>query len=998
MGIGLILWALFSWIGIAHANDVPWYVGKPVVQVSIEAQFGSLPSENLEPLLRTQAGAALDLGTLRTDLELLIETGGFSSVEAHVQSWVDITEDGETEQAVRVVFQVVSAPKVDHINVEGVRGVAKRLVEDRLGVDRGDPWFGDVDLSEISSRAEQRLRKAGWTQATVQIEPRFENIDSVDLYLRVSLGEAQRAGEVRLGGTVPVHERKVLRWLRKAGVKNGRRVDTREQESARLRVIDELHQQGWDRARVNIILKEIEGSNNVAVNVLIAPGPHLKVDTDGRKLPSRTQLIELLGFRAGDLITENMSNDAEGRIKDWYAEHSFHDADVQVGSHSTGKNSSTVTVIGEPGRRHVVRRFLWPDDIGFSPREARAIVREVAPESLGKHLLTPSGVSTVREGFRERLRADGYLDAKVEISTKSARFGWVRPPIRLGVPVWVTVEAELGPQVLLSDLQVRGGNGLEQEMVQDWLEQHKSNPVDALSASQLEQRVVDLYEGRGFLDVETSLRTIRDRYNPTAEVELRIVSGQQFRLRSVIIRGNQHTRREVIDREVILEVGEAIAPKSISQTRSNLYDLELFRVVSPELVGDESNSRDLILRLEERSNISLEAGGGVSTDQGIKVTGRATHRNLAGRGHKLSLLGSMGYGWYGDEWNLDTATPVWRAATRYELPYVPGRGGRLILEGLINETLQEPNWRMSRSGGSVGMKMRLSSRSEAVVDYRVQVRRLVDLDPGILVNNDPWVPLLGLSSDLGGDPVLTSLPRVSSGGSLLLVRDGRDDRFDPRSGGYWSTQFELGDGVFTDVVTLRAHAKVERLMPVGPVVLDVVGRGGVGFTQKEGQTLPIEERFFLGGGSTVRGLALNSVGPANYSARPEINFPSQTEAVIDGLGIPDSAAHWVATGGDSMIAFTAELRVPMRLLGFHGLEGTSLVVFSDTGHVGFLDPSVVTTSITDNLDPFVRTSFGAGLRISTPIGPASLDIGFNPRPMTERNEVHFLPHLSLGVL
>jgi outer membrane protein assembly factor BamA len=242
------------------------------------------------------------------------------------------------------------------------------------------------------------------------------------------------------------------------------------------------------------------------------------------------------------------------------------------------------------------------------------------------------------------------------------------------------------------------------------------------------------------------------------------------------------------------------------------------------------------------------------------------------------------------------------------------------------------------------------------------------------------------------------LPRVSSGGSLLLIRDDRDDRFDPKSGGYWSTQFELGDGVFTEVVTLRAQAKVERLIPLGPLVLDMVGRGGVGFTQKEGQTLPIEERFFLGGGTTVRGFALNSIGPANYSARPEIDFPSQTEAVIDGLGIPDSAAHWVATGGDSMLAFTAELRVPMRLLGLHGLEGTSLVVFSDTGHVGFLDPSVVTTSISERLDPLVRTSFGAGLRISTPIGPASLDIGFNPSPMSERNETLILPHLSLGVL
>jgi outer membrane protein assembly factor BamA len=49
-------------------------------------------------------------------------------------------------------------------------------------------------------------------------------------------------------------------------------------------------------------------------------------------------------------------------------------------------------------------------------------------------------------------------------------------------------------------------------------------------------------------------------------------------------------------------------------------------------------------------------------------------------------------------------------------------------------------------------------------------------------------------------------------------------------------------------------------------------------------------------------------------------------------------------------------------------------------------------------DPLFRTSFGTGLRIATPIGPASFDVGFNPNPLPEREETWILPHLSLGVL
>ena len=43
-----------------------------------------------------------------------------------------------------------------------------------------------------------------------------------------------------------------------------------------------------------------------------------------------------------------------------------------------------------------------------------------------------------------------------------------------------------------------------------------------------------------------------------------------------------------------------------------------------------------------------------------------------------------------------------------------------------------------------------------IVDYRVQIRQLVDVDPGALVNGDPWIGYLGLTDDISGEPVLDS--------------------------------------------------------------------------------------------------------------------------------------------------------------------------------------------------------------------------------------------------
>ena len=994
MGIGLSIWLLGLLSGLCHASEVAWYVGRTVEEVQIEdVNSAELPSD-MTPILRLQPGTVLVGGDVRSDIALLVRAGGFAAVEAYVEA----VEPEDDVSAVRVVYRVAAAKRVKKMTVRGGRGrAAKRTILTSLGVDLGDPWFGQEDEEALVARVTRRLHTNGWNRATVAVEPE-EVSGGVKLLVRVSLNEPQVLGSVRIGGSVPVAERKIRKWLRRGGLRPGKRVDRAAKEGAKKRVVEELRRMGWDRARVNIFTRSTSEDNKIAVSALIRPGPRLVIEASGRKLPNRRILRDTLGIRAGDKISKNLREDAERRLAEWYAGRGFLNAEVKVESREVDEDTSQVIVQAKPGPRHWVRRFVWPEDEMLTKREFVGVLIDATPETLGDRVLTEAGLREAEEAIQERYAANGHLDARVRLTARHGRRGWVSLPFRFGVAVRVSGEVEAGPQVRLERLEVRGGQGLEQKLVDAWRDRHERKPLNAAAAAKLEKSIADVYEANGYLEVGTALKTVRNRMDDSAVVDIAIDEGEQVHLRSIVIRGNRRTQRKVIEREILVDVGEPIAPKNITKTRSSLYNLDLFRLVSPELIGEEVGSQDLLLRLEESPNIMLEAGGGISTDEGVRTTGRATHRNIAGLGHRLTMLGTIGYGWFGDEWILDTAEPIWRAATRYEMPYVPGRGGRLVIEGLIHEAIQEPTWRMSRSGGAVGLKMRLSRRAEAVVDYRVQVRRLVDVDPGALVNGDPWIGYLGLGADMSGDPVLESGDRVVSGGSLLLVYDRRNNRFNPKRGSLWSTHLEVGDGVFSGEVTFSATAKGERLIPLGPLVLDIVGRGGVGVAQGRRATLPLEERFFLGGGTTLRGFKTDSVGPANFARRPEIDHPSQTEPIVDGFAMASNGGQWVPTGGDMMAAASIELRVPLSVLGFRRLDQVDWVFFTDLGHVGFIDPTVVTTSRLEGSDSVVRSSVGTGIRFATPVGPASLDFGFNTKPIHERNEPVFLPHLTLGVL
>jgi outer membrane protein insertion porin family len=102
-----------------------------------------------------------------------------------------------------------------------------------------------------------------------------------------------------------------------------------------------------------------------------------------------------------------------------------------------------------------------------------------------------------------------------------------------------------------------------------------------------------------------------------------------------------------------------------------------------------------------------------------------------------------------------------------------------------------------------------------------------------------------------------------------------------------------------------------------------------------GQVLIPSERFFAGGGTTIRGFAEDAVGPVDFEGAP--------------------------AGGDAVFVLNNEIRFPM--VGF--FDG-----------VAFMDVGNVYRGVSD-FDPFnVRKSAGFGLRVRTPYFLLRADYGF----------------------
>jgi outer membrane protein insertion porin family len=114
--------------------------------------------------------------------------------------------------------------------------------------------------------------------------------------------------------------------------------------------------------------------------------------------------------------------------------------------------------------------------------------------------------------------------------------------------------------------------------------------------------------------------------------------------------------------------------------------------------------------------------------------------------------------------------------------------------------------------------------------------------------------------------------------------------------------------------------------------------------------LPLVERFFLGGRTTVRGYEQDTLGPKGVNGSP--------------------------TGGNAFVLTNLELRADVA-------KGFGIVTFLDGGNVWGRTGDIKFSEI--------KYTVGAGIRYNTPVGPLRIDYGhkLDKEKGESSGEVHF---------
>ena len=626
---------------------------------------------------------------------------------------------------------------------------------------------------------------------------------------------------------------------------------------------------------------------------------------------------------------------------------------------------------------------------------------------------------------RSLLRELGYRDATVRVNQG------VSPD---GQNLIITFVVEEGPRTLISGIDITGNTAFTDDELKAQLPTLEGTYFSRAKIRNGQRRLAEFYSNAGYYDAKVEFSIDERITNPTTGERLfKVVytvnnEGKKVVIDRILITGNERTKTGAILHSLTLRPGEYLRAKDIYSSEQNLYASDAFaRVdIKPRPAGEKPNSderlTDVLVNVEEQAPRILSYGGGVSTDLGASGFIDIRHFNLLGNlwqggaRAKMSLRqqlvqldflhprflhdGDKRYAplTLSAQYLRDsTVTRFFRSAfdkgTFGIVQRVDENGNPIDEFG--NET-GDPT--LNRLTLSAETNRTISRRDRSIVffRYRFEDVRLYNIESLLikeLLLPDARIRISGFGVTYVRDTRKNCLIKYTILDIIAQGEAGEPCKYnatDPSDGSYITAEYNISLptlGANIGFNKFQASYNIYRTVRflknttfAGRAILGVanVFSNGDRFTNSAfpelNGSLPISERFFAGGGNSIRGFDFEEAGPRVVVVPTGIYRDSNGNPVfLDPFTIP--------FGGNAIAVVNLEARIPLT-------KSLRAVPFYDGGNVfknpreifnpADSDPNNVNAS---NLRAVWTHTIGLGFRIKTPVGGEfAIDYGYLLNP------------------
>jgi len=503
----------------------------------------------------------------------------------------------------------------------------------------------------------------------------------------------------------------------------------------------------------------------------------------------------------------------------------------------------------------------------------------------------------------DALRSRGYYDHKIDVTVDDSES-----------PAQVTFEITPGPQYTLGPVVVEyTDQSIPNQPAppsRDQLGLREGTPALARPVINAEGTILARLRRSGFPFPKIQRRRATvDHETDTLSVVYRVDTGPYARFGETEISGLEKVKEEVVRSRLPWSPGTPYSPELVDEARKRYVAMGVFAMVqvNPARELNKEGQLPVTVSLIERLHRTYAFGAGFTTDQGPGATVSWEHRNITGRADKfVAELGG-----YARDFGI---------RVNYDLPYFRRPDQKLTLSAFAGQKDVEAFTSREMTFETI-VRRNITEHFSAGGGIRL---RYAQADSEIEAEDDDTYSQV-------------SFP-------FFLQWDTRDEAADPSGG--WLNRLEIepyfgvGD---SDPYFLRIQGDVRRYFRVTEKTT-IATRLTLGTLVGAGRKgIPIDERFFSGGGSAVRGFEYKSL------------------SILDDNDDP--------IGGRSLFEVSIEARRRI----------------NDTfGFVAFVDGGNAYEDVLPTFDEPIRWGAGVGARIFTPAGPLRIDVAV---PINKRDEI-----------
>jgi outer membrane protein insertion porin family len=885
---------------------------RAVVGVDLIASAG-VPESLVRSAIGELVGRPRSRGAVRESLERLWALGLFADI---------IVEEIDAPEGIRLRYDLTPRPLVRRIAWQGDAGLDLTQLVAAASLALGE----EASPGRLAHAREDLLalyRREGYLDARVEIETvSISGEAGQQVTIILSAGTPVRLEQVRLEGSLGLPQKTVTQTLGLGTGDRYREATVRD----RVRALEErLRREGFFEARATA-RPPTRGADTqrIDLTVDVAAGRRYAVTFVGRRALAESALRDRLTLRDSGTVDEFEVEASARQLEALYRERGYTFAHV-TGSLDGAADPPAIRFAVTEGPEVRVAAVTFDGNAALAAKQLRARIATRPAGLLEKGLFRQDVLDRDVTALQAFARTQGFADATV--GPAAVQFDEGRARAHIVIPV---VE---GPRVRVEHVDVEGQTLFTTAEILAAIPVVPRDPWNPARIEEGRRGIERLYARRGYHGATADADvTRRDR---EVSVIYRIAEGPQTRIGRILLRGLAVTKEETVRRQLGFEPGDVFDPERLGAARQRLERPPAFATVDVgPLRPRPAPFADAEVLVAEQKPWRFELGVGYDTAVGFNGYLELSHDNLFGTARSGGIRVTEAVGGEAIK-RLDHVDLIYRE------PWIPGTPwqGQIDLYGERSENL---GYDLERVGflawiGDDLLNPRGPQIFRSQLRYRLEGARVSDVSP-----------------DLQAEGIEPGTDRI---GSLtpVVMWDFRDDRFNPRRGSLHRASLETAHPALGgNVEFAKAELSTSWFFSwLPPTVFAVSGRLGLATPFGGTQSLPIADRFFTGGSTSVRGFPENRLGPRDAAGNP--------------------------VGGEALAVLSAEWRFPL----WRWVSGAA-----------FVDAGTVTPEVGDLSFSAFKSGAGAGLRVATPVGPIRFDVAYALQPIPGEDRLQL--YLTVG--